>query len=234
MGDPHLSFNEAGEEYKPMDIFGSRWQSHSCQIREKWCQLVAEEDVVLLPGDISWAMSLEEAVPDLAFLAELPGRKIITKGNHELWWDTISKVRRILPDSILAIQNDHILLEDGTAVCGTRGWQCPDGEFASEHDEKIFHREVGRLELSLRSVPPEAKRKIVMLHFPPTNVWEDRSPFVELMIQYGVEVCVYGHLHDQSPGKSALAEEKWGIKFYLVSADYLQFEPKCIYNREAE
>lgn len=233
LGDSHLSFRESGEEYKPMDVFGSRWHDHSGQIQEKWSRLVASEDVVLMPGDISWAMSLDEAGPDLAFLAELPGRKILTKGNHELWWDTISKVRNALPAGIMAIQNDHILLENGVAICGTRGWQCPENGFISEHDEKIFHREVGRLELSLRSVPKGVNHKIVMLHFPPTNVRQEMSPFVELMLDYGVATCVYGHLHDQSFKNGILDEHKWGMNFYLVSADYLQFEPKCIYNGEA-
>ena len=215
-----------------MDIFGSRWHEHSCQIQEKWCRNVHMDDVVLMPGDISWAMSLEEAAPDLAFLAELPGRKIITKGNHELWWDTISKVRSVLPPGIMAIQNDYILLENGVAICGTRGWQCPEGAFNSEHDEKIFSREVGRLALSLSSVPKNVQHKIVMLHFPPTNVRQEMSPFVQLMLDYGVETCVYGHLHDPSQANSALDEHKWGLNFYLVSADYLQFEPKCIYNED--
>ena len=214
-----------------MDIFGSRWHAHSCQIEDNWRRLVRPEDVVLMPGDISWAMSLEEAAPDLAFLAGLPGRKIITKGNHELWWDTISKVRSALPPGMMAIQNDHILLENGVAVCGTRGWPCPEGEFASEQDAKIFAREVGRLELSLKSVTENVRHKIVMLHFPPTNVRQELSPFVELMLAYGVKTCVYGHLHDQNQG-GLLDEEKWGLNFHLVSADYLQFAPKCIYNEE--
>mgnify|MGYP003220774200 CR=1 FL=1 len=234
LGDPHLSFRENGEEYKPMDVFGSRWHDHSCRIRDKWCQIVRPEDVVLMPGDISWAMTLEEAAPDLDFLAKLPGRKIITKGNHELWWDTISKVRKVLPAGIMAVQNDHILLENGVAICGTRGWQCPDGAFASDQDEKIFAREVGRLELSLRSVPQEVPHKIVMLHFPPTNVRQEMSPFVELMLDYGVEICVYGHLHDQFQSGSALQGRRWGMTFHLVSADYLQFAPKCIYNEDTD
>lgn len=229
LGDPHLSFDQKGKSYKPMDIFGDHWEDHSERLAANWRETVWEDDIVLLPGDISWAMDLDDVLPDLDFIHQLPGEKIIIKGNHELWWNTISKVRRVLPSSIRAIQNDHILLDNGVAICGTRGWNCPDGDFNDEHDAKIFARELGRLKLSLESVAAKTKMKIVMLHFPPTNTKGEISPFVQLMMAHHVDICLYGHLHSYAVSQRVLPKEKWGIQFYLVSADYLQFTPKCIY-----
>lgn len=201
LADPHLSFNSAGEEYKPMGIFGDSWLNHGEKIRTNWLDVVQDDDVVLLPGDISWAMTLEEVQPDLDFLAKLPGRKIISKGNHDLWWDSLSKVKKILPEGFAIIQNNSFVFGN-VAVCGTRGWQCPEGAFADAHDEKIFQRELGRLKLSLDSVPKEVRHKIVMLHYPPVNGRQERSAFVELMLQYGVELCLYGHLHSYEIGRA--------------------------------
>lgn len=227
LADPHLSFNAAGEEYKPMGIFGDSWQNHGAKIRAHWMDVVQAEDVVLLPGDISWAMTLEEVQPDLAFLAELPGRKIISKGNHDLWWDSLCKVKKILPEGFDVLQNNSFVFAD-VAVCGTRGWQCPDGDFADAHDEKIFRRELGRLKASLDSIPEGIAHKIVMLHFPPVNGRQERSAFVDLMVQYQVELCLYGHLHSYAI-KNALEGVHWGIQFRLVSADHLEFCPREIW-----
>ena len=228
LADPHLSFNSAGEEYKPMGIFGDSWLNHGEKIRANWLDVVQDDDVVLLPGDISWAMTLEEVQPDLNFLAKLPGRKIISKGNHDLWWDSLSKVKKILPEGFAIIQNNSFVFGN-VAVCGTRGWQCPEGAFADAHDEKIFQRELGRLKLSLDSVPKEVRHKIVMLHYPPVNGRQERSAFVELMLQYGVELCLYGHLHSYAI-QNALEGVHWGMEFQLVSADYLGFRPREIWN----
>ncbi len=228
LADPHLSFNSAGEEYKPMGIFGDSWLNHGEKIRANWLDVVQDDDVVLLPGDISWAMTLEEVQPDLNFLAKLPGRKIISKGNHDLWWDSLSKVKKILPEGFAIIQNNSFVFGN-VAVCGTRGWQCPEGSFTDAHDEKIFQRELGRLKLSLDSVPKEVRHKIVMLHYPPVNGRQERSAFVELMLQYGVELCLYGHLHSYAI-QNALEGVHWGMEFQLVSADYLGFRPREIWN----
>ena len=232
LGDPHLSFDKEGNEYKPMGIFGDGWQNHGEKIRTHWCSVVSEEDVVLMPGDISWAMTLEEFAPDLAFLSELPGRKIIVKGNHDLWWDSLSKIRKILPAEFDVLQNNCFVFGD-TAVCGTRGWMCPDTledgttRFSDPHDEKIFQRELGRLKLSLDSVPEHVQHKIVMFHYPPVNGKLEKSALVDMMQQYGVEICLYGHLHSYAMHNS-LNGEHWGIDFHLVSADYLGFMPKLI------
>ena len=233
LGDPHLSFDKDGIEYKPMGIFGDGWQNHGHKIRERWLELVSPDDVVLLPGDISWAMTLEEFQPDLDFLATLPGRKIIAKGNHDLWWDSLSKIRKILPPDFDVLQNNSFVFGD-VAVCGTRGWMCPDTAedgtqvFSDPHDEKIYQRELGRLKLSLDSIPKHITHKIVMLHYPPVNGKFDKSALVEIMEQYGVEICIYGHLHSYAI-QNAIRGQHWGIQFQLVSADALQFTPKLIY-----
>jgi len=227
LGDPHLSFNENGEVYKPMGIFGENWEEHDRKIKENWESKILPEDIVLVPGDLSWALKLEEAKYDLEFLGKLPGKKIIVKGNHDLWWQGIGKVRKFLPKSMKAIQNDHILLANKMAICGTRGWTCPGEKSFTADDYKIYERELGRLRLSLASINDDVKDIIVMLHYPPTNGKHGKSGFIELLLEYKVKTCVYAHLHSESI-KVALPEEKWGIKFYLVSADAVGFTPKLI------
>lgn len=228
IGDPHLSFDELGNEYKPMDIFGPNWDNHGVRLQAGWQQVVQPEDLVLLPGDISWAMDLEQVKPDLAFLAALPGRKLLLRGNHDLWWDTLSKVKQVLPPEMYVLQNDCFLFNEEVAICGTRGWLCPGEQgFADNHDAKIFAREVGRLKLSLEKIPATVQKRIVMMHYPPVNYQGELTPFIELMQQYNVQTCIYGHLHSYAH-QYALPESKWGIAFHLVSADYLQFRPKEI------
>lgn len=227
LGDTHLSFDENGKEHKPMDVFGDNWLNHGEKIRQRWLEVVTEEDVVLLPGDISWAISLEKFKLDLAFLATLPGKKIISKGNHDLWWDSLRKMKKILPAGFSILQNNSYVFGN-VAICGTRGWICPEGgKFTDEHDAKIFQRELVRLKLSLNSVPSNINNIIVVLHYPPVNGKQEKSPLIELMKQYSVTRCLYGHLHGCAV-KKALEGKHWGIQFQLVSADYLDFTPKLI------
>ncbi|MFC4768864.1 metallophosphoesterase [Effusibacillus consociatus] len=219
IGDPHLSFAVD----KPMDIFGSQWENHPAKLQEEWIQTVRPEDWVLIPGDISWGMRLEEAKPDLEFLGQLPGRKILIRGNHDYWWSTISKVRGILPADMYALQNDSIRIGD-IAICGTRGWNCPGGYDFDEHDRLVYEREVSRLELSLKNADQQAIEKWVMLHYPPTNEKHQESGFLDVMRQYNVSVCIYGHLHGDGH-RNAMLGEHYGIGFYLTSCDYLNFKP---------
>jgi len=229
LGDLHFSFDAQGVEYKPMDIFGFKWENHAQKIEENWHKTVSQDDVVLVPGDISWALKLEEAIYDLNFLGKLPGLKIIVKGNHDLWWQSLTKVRGVLPPQTVALQNNHVLLENGIAICGTRGWDCPGSiNYNGPDDEKVYKREVHRLRLSLESVKEEVREIIVMLHYPPTNNKHELSGFIELLLEYKVKTCIYGHLHSDAI-KNALPEEKWGINFHLVSADAVNFSPKLIY-----
>ncbi|WP_026174081.1 metallophosphoesterase [Effusibacillus pohliae] len=228
LGDPHLSF----AVNKPMDIFGGQWADHPAKIEAAWREAVSPDDWVLIPGDISWAMRLEEVRPDLQFLGRLPGKKVIIRGNHDYWWSTISKVRGILPPDMYALQNDSIKIGD-IAVCGTRGWNCPGGNDFDEHDRTIYEREVSRLELSLKNADPTAKERWVMLHYPPTNEKHQDSGFLQVMRRYGVSVCVYGHLHGDGH-RNALLGELDGIRFYLAACDYLGFKPLLIKGNDTE
>jgi len=238
LGDTHLSFAVD----KPMDIFGPLWAGHPGPLFQNWVATVAPEDTVLVPGDISWGMTLQEAEPDLLELDQLPGTKLLIQGNHDYWWESLKKMRELPLRTIHFIQNDAYLLPPGTvpgvegsvAVCGTRGWITPGdrawGEDAA-HNEKIYRREAGRLKMSLdagRKAGAEAF--IVMLHYPP--VAEDQQPtaFTELLETYGnVLVCVYGHLHGPGARYRAFQEERAGVRYRLVACDGIDFTPVPIF-----
>ncbi len=215
IGDLHLSHGVD----KPMDIFGDRWKDHALKIEESWRENVAPEDTVVIPGDISWAISLQEISEDFAYLTRLPGRKILLKGNHDYWWETVSKMNRFLAeneiDDIFFLQNNHYLYEN-VALCGTRGWA-----LEGEDHLKMIARETARLKLSLESAPKEYE-KIVFLHYPPIYPDNDCQPMIELMQEFGVKKCFYGHLHGISI-QNAVVGEHFGINFSLVSADSLDF-----------
>lgn len=222
IGDLHLSL--AAD--KPMNVFGPAWEDHANRIAEAWRSAVAPEDVVLVPGDISWAMQLPEAAQDLAFVGSLPGRKVLLRGNHDYWWSSLSKVRDALPEGVFALQNDVMHL-DGLTVAGSRGWVCPGSAIFDEaKDRKIYDREVLRLELSL-SKAQKRDKLICMLHYPPFNEKRARSGFSELMEKYGVDIAVYGHLHDKAC-RNAFEGERNGVEYRLCSADHLNFSPRLI------
>lgn len=223
IADLHLSLAQD----KPMSIFGPRWERHEEKIRENWHLTVGNDDTVLICGDHSWALKLEEAVADLNFIGGLPGRKILIKGNHDLWWQSKSKIQKYLPAEMLLLQNNHFEVE-GVAICGTRGWVCPNDDNFTQHDVKIYHRELGRLENSLQSATRASREKIiVMLHYPPFNSKREPSGFVEIMERYGVRRCVYGHLHADSQ-RLAVTGCRNGITYDLVACDYTNFAPVLI------
>jgi predicted phosphohydrolase len=233
ISDLHLSFSErpdpplwSAREYKPMSEMDDIWAGHARRIYENWSGLVKEGDLVLMPGDISWAMKLEEAGPDMEYLGMLPGHIVAVQGNHDYWWQGISRARAKMPGNVSLVQND-CWVRDGLAVCGTRGWLCPNGSFFGEKDEKIYKRELIRLENSLRSAQGRAGKAIGMMHFMPTNEKKECSGFVELFGDYGVDTVVYGHLHSRAC-RYRLPDRQWGINFHLVSADYLHFTPALI------
>lgn len=220
LADLHLSLS--GE--KPMDIFGDAWAHHTERIFEHWTREVTELDWVLIPGDISWAMKLAEAQVDLEFIGSLPGNKVLIRGNHDYWWNGISKIRNLLPSGMYALQNDSVLIGD-IAICGVRGWVFPGSHEFTEHDQIIYEREVARLEMALQHAQKQSKRIWVMIHYPPTGQQFQRTGFVELLEQYQVEVCVYGHLH--ADGHRHAIEGDWnGVNYHLVAGDYLGFLPK--------
>ena len=234
LGDLHFSFEnkvsdlgKGNKQHKPMDCFGEKWQNHFMKIYRNWNKNIGEQDYILIPGDISWAMDLQDAAADLHFLQLLKGKKIILKGNHDYWWNSINRVREALPDNCFALQNDSLLINN-IAVAGTRGWQVPGTDNFSEHDQKIFDREVNRLQLSLDSINKKCRKKIVMFHYMPVNPSFEKNSLIEVLLKREVDLCIYGHLHGQQAHELALQGSKWGIDFKLVSADYLDFTPRLL------
>lgn len=221
VSDLHLSFGTN----KPMEIFGDRWLNHSQLLAENWQKNIKACDVVLVAGDISWAMTLSEFQPDLDYLNKLPGKKVFIRGNHDYWWSSIKKVRAMLKDNYIVIQNDSVLLFDKIAVAGTRGWLCPSDREFTEHDLKIYKRELNRLELSLQdAIKKDADQIWVMMHYMPVNEKHQQNEFINLCKKYNVEKIIYGHLH--SNGHYIRIEgQNWDIEFHLISSDYIDFNP---------
>jgi len=213
---------------KPMDIFGKRWSNYMEKLKSAWEATVSEDDYVVVPGDISWATYLEQALKDFKFIEALPGIKIISKGNHDYWWTTLSKLELFLGkncfSSIKFMHNNSFEL-GRMRLCGTRGWKCPGEEDFSAEDKKIYERELQRLELSLQSASKGNDDEIIVaMHYPPFNSKKEPSEFVTRMHKYNVKTCIYGHLHDEGC-KHAFTGNSAGIEFELVSADYLGFKP---------
>ena len=225
ISDPHLSFGSD----KPMAVFGEHWENHAEKIRENWLRLVKEEDTVVLAGDISWAMSLENAEPDLRFLHELPGKKILGKGNHDYWWDTLTKMNRFCGEkglSSLSFLFNNAYYADGKVICGTRGWIDELG--VKIEDERIIKREAQRLELSLtageklKEQHPDAET-VVFLHYPPIFGSFLNGDILNVLYRHGIDNVYYGHLHGVSAKQ--LDESYIGIRLTLTSCDYLDFCP---------
>ncbi|MBR6525505.1 MAG: metallophosphoesterase [Clostridia bacterium] len=217
IGDLHLP----GGDDKPMNVFGAHWDGHFDKIRNDWLARVTEEDVVLLPGDLSWAMQLKDAMPDLERVGQLPGKKIILRGNHDYWWCGINHLRDVLPHGMYALQNDAMLL-DGVAFAGSRGWTLPAAE--EGEDFKIYSRELIRMELSLeRAAKLKASRLVMMTHYPPLDEKHNDTPVSALIEKYGVTDVVYGHLHGGSL-RGAFNGIRKGVAYYCVSCDGLNFQ----------
>lgn len=215
ISDLHLSVNNP----KPMDIFGPTWENYIEKIFDDWRVKVTEEDVVLLAGDFSWAMKIDDVRADFAMLKDLPGKKVIIRGNHDYWWKSISAVRNILPPSFYAIQNDAIKFEN-VIICGTRLWNIPDLKKASEEDIKIYNRELIRLKLTLDSakkLQEEGDKLICMLHYPPYSFKEEDNEITKLLEEYKVDAVVYGHIHAYC--RQNLILKKNEVTYYLTSCD---------------
>lgn len=205
-----------------MDIFGPHWLNHFERIREDWLARVCAEDIVLLPGDLTWAMHLEEAMEDLARVGELPGIKLLLRGNHDYWWSSIGRVRRALPEGCFALQNDSMLL-NGVLFAGSRGWQIPSEPDGDSDDARIYRRERQRLEMSLSNARAKSEDAplVVMMHYPPRS--ENTEGFSDILKNYGVERVVYGHLHGAGLA-GAIRGEIEGIIYHQVSCDGLDFK----------
>ena len=222
IGDLHLSLGAD----KPMDIFGGAWIGYMDKLREG-LSVIKEEDTTVLLGDLSWALDLNSAKPDFAFINEIPGKKIILKGNHDYWWSTAAKFNKFCAENGFTEQyilNNNCYFYDDYAICGTRGWFFEE-EKSGEHDEKVFRRELCRLEASLKAAGE--KQKIVFLHYPPRYKGYECPEILALLEQYGVRQCFYGHLHGASHGLAM--EGVWdGVDFRLVAADRLNFKPYMV------
>lgn len=222
---------------KPMDIFGDAWDNHMEKL-EEGCKILTDKDVLLIPGDISWAMYLKESYEDLSFIESIPGRKIISKGNHDYWWESHKKLKEYIEEcgfkTISFLHNNYFDYE-GIALCGNKGYFYNPAGFTEEpsenakHDRLLYERELARMELSLQMAEKEGfKRKVFQTHYPPSkNAVEPDEKVMELFEKYGVEVCVYGHLHAQSQKRKF--EGKFGsTEFVFASCEYLNFTPKLI------
>jgi predicted phosphohydrolase len=222
IGDLHL----AGGTGKTMDRFGDHWRNHDKKIFDAWERSVSDDDLVLVVGDTSWAMRMEDALPDLARIGNMPGRKLLVKGNHDFWWGSMSKMSRLFHPSI-AVLNANAVIVNRIAVAGTRAWVCPNDSHFEEADVKIYERELGRLRTALgmlRGRQSEFDALIVALHYPPTNAAHEPSGFTELIDAYAADACVYGHLHgDDIAG--ALTGLRNATRYSLVSADAADFAP---------
>lgn len=219
IGDFHLSFAKE----KPMDIFGDVWKNHPEKIK-KGFESVTDEDTVVLCGDLSWGMGLEETREDFLFVDSLPGKKIILKGNHDYWWSTASKAKRFFDEngiSTVDILNNNSFAYGDYALCGTRG-SFYEEEKGGAHDKKIMRREIMRLEASLISAGE--RKKLVFLHYPPVYMNYECPEILELFRQYEVRLCCYGHLHGKSCDR-AFNGWRGGTEYRLVSADFLNFTP---------
>lgn len=219
ISDLHLSINSD----KPMDIFGPVWENYLEEIEASWDSLVSDNDIVLIPGDISWAMYLKDAVADLKYISHFKGKKVLLRGNHDYWWKSISELRRNLPENMYAVQNDAIKFEN-VIICGSRGWVVPETTHKSEEDEKIYKRELIRLELSLKeatTLRQDGDVLICLTHYPPFNSRHEDSDFTRLMEKYGVNKAVFGHLHSYDK-RQALTYSKNGIDYFLTSCDLVK------------
>ena len=224
IGDLHLCLGAP----KPMDVFGGAWVGYMDKL-EKGLSCISQEDTTVLCGDLSWALNLEDSVKDFAWICQhIPGRKIILKGNHDYWWSTVAKFNKMCADNgfeNLFLLNNNCFEYEDTAICGTRGWFYEE-ERSGEHDEKVFKRELLRLEASLKAAGE--KQKYVFLHYPPRYKGYQCTEILDLLKKYEVRRCFYGHLHGPS---HALAQEGlWDcVEFKLVAADYLDFQPFTVF-----
>lgn len=218
ISDLHLSYSVD----KPMDVFGAGWANHFERISSDWSDRVSDEDIVLIAGDISWAMNLDDAMTDIEAVSRLSGYKYMIRGNHDYWWSSYKKIMDRLPEKTYCIQN-NAFRHNGYVFCGTRGWSLQDELQSSE--KKYIERECTRLELGLieaKKLATDGEKIICMIHYPPYNAKYENSCFTEILEKFGVSAVVYGHLHDGDV-RSNLRVEKNGIAYYLTSCDLLDF-----------
>jgi hypothetical protein len=233
IADLHLSIGED----KPMDVFGGKWKNYHEKLAEYWTYMVTAQDTVVIPGDVSWAMSLEEAAVDFDFLHRLPGKKILMKGNHDYWWNTLTKMNRFLMEKdfhTLSFLYNNALLAEGKVLCGSRGWLCED--YMKDEDDKILVRENQRFVLSLQEAKKTADNQealtgvrpeiIAFSHYPVFTQGYKKNPVIDTLISFGVKRVYCGHLHGVHPEKVLGGNSD--LKQYLVASDYLEFTPMTV------
>ena len=225
IGDMHL----AGGAGKTMDRFGDHWIDHDLRIFSAWDAIGSHDDLLIVAGDTSWAMRLEDALPDLARVGAMKGRKLLLKGNHDYWWQSESKLRRTIDPSIVPL-NARSLIVNRIAIAGARGWVCPDDRFFTAPDRKVYEREVGRLRRALEPLSgmrDQYDSLIVALHYPPVNSKHESSGFTELIDEFRADFCLYGHLHGEDIA-GALTGKREATRYHLVSADAVGFAPALV------
>jgi len=224
IADLHLAFCTP----KPMTVFGPQWAGHPQAIFDEWRAAVRDEDLVLLPGDLSWAMRLPEAMQDLAPVAALPGTKVLLRGNHDYWWPTATKLRAALPEGMLAVVNDAVRVGN-VVVCGSRGWITPGFEALGADDQRLLDREAERLSLSVqaaRTLRQPGDHLILMLHYPPATPPYPANPITRVIDDAQPDLIVYGHLHGVAPERAMRHVN--GVPAHLVAADGLKFRPRLL------
>lgn len=228
-----------------MEVFGPLWKGYTEKMQSIWREMISPDDLVLIAGDISWASRLDEATADLEWIDAQPGTKLLIRGNHDYWWDSASKMKKALPPSIQFIANTAFHWRD-VSIGGSRLWDTEEFHFneyvefqenprarvkskedllkEKEEDKKIFKRELERLRLSLMQMDPKARHKIAMTHYPPVNARMEPSVASQILEEFGIQICVFGHLHNLRTGVKLFGEAR-GIRYLLTSCDYLNFVP---------
>ncbi|WP_455539739.1 metallophosphoesterase [Terrisporobacter sp.] len=220
IGDLHFSTSVN----KPMDIFGDNWNDYQNKIIKNWKDIIKEEDTVLVLGDISWGMNMNEAKEDLDIINNLPGKKVFIKGNHDFWWTSLSKLRKMY-EEISFLQNSYYKYKN-IGICGTRGWLCPNEVKFDKDDEKIYKREQLRLKMSIDSAIKDGCEEIIVItHYPPTNDKLEESGFTKIYEEYNVKKVIYGHLHGKESFEMGLRGKRNGVEYILASSDYIDFKP---------
>ena len=227
IGDLHLCFSDPS---KTMAVFAG-WDNYQERIEKNWRETVKPEDTVVLAGDISWGMSLQQAEPDFRFINGLPGRKIILKGNHDYWWVTMKKMEGFFAengfDTLNILHNNHYEY-NGYGICGTRGWVNGTDGGKDEQDEKVLKREVQRLETSIQSAVKAGLEPIVFMHYPPIFASNFNYDILEVLYRYKIKACYYGHIHGRSAHALCVTNTYDDIDFYLIAGDYIQFMPEKV------
>lgn len=220
ISDLHLSLGED----KPMDVFGTQWENYMQKIADGWNSVVGDEDTVVVAGDLCWAMNVEQALPDFEFVNALKGKKILTKGNHDYWWSTLTKLKAFTLehrlDTISFLHNNAVLIGD-IAICGTRGWNIFG---MSAQDAKMLNREAQRLEISCKAAAGLSDKRIAFIHYPPLSQNSEENDIIRLLARYNITRCYYGHLHSNGLGR-VFTGRRFNIDFSIISADVVNFTP---------